>query len=241
MEYRKRTYRNRISTGSRVSFQVTVKETDLYICADTDCTDMSLKSIHRHREYIEEYIRHHPFFARSMTPVPSDPFAPPIIREMIDGSRRCGVGPMASVAGAIAQHVGLDLLEYSENIIIENGGDIFLRLIDQKDVIIGIFAGNSPLSNKVSLKVRLHAEPIGVCTSSGTVGHSTSFGRADAVCVKSQSAVLADATATSIGNHVMGKGDITRSLDFGMGIEGVQGVLIIMGDKLGVQGDMELA
>ncbi|MDD5724314.1 MAG: UPF0280 family protein [Syntrophales bacterium] len=239
MEYRKRTYRNKISKGSIVSFQVKIKETDLYIGADTDCTETALQSVRRHRECVEEYIRHNPSFVDSMTPVATDAFAPAIIREMIEASSRCGVGPMASVAGAIARHVGLDLIKHSENVIVENGGDIFLRLID-RDATVGIFAGDSPLSYRVFLKVRAGGTPFGVCTSSGTIGHSTSFGRADAVCVTSQSATLADAAATSIGNRVKREGDIKGALDYGLGIEGVQGVLIIMGDKLGIRGDMEL-
>ncbi|MDO9516340.1 MAG: UPF0280 family protein [Syntrophales bacterium] len=239
MEYLKRTYRNRISKGSLVSFQVKVKETDLYIGAESDYTDAALQSVRRHREYIEEYIRHNPSFMDSMTPVAIDAFAPAIIREMIEASGLCGVGPMASVAGAIAQHVGLDLMEHSDNIIIENGGDIFLRLID-KDGTVGIFAGDSPLSYKVSLKVKSEGSPFGICTSSGTIGHSTSFGRADAVCVTSESTILADAAATSIGNRVKREGDIKGALEYGIGIKGVLGVLIIIGDKLGIRGDIEL-
>ena len=239
MEHRKRTYRNRISKGGLVSFKVKVRETDLYIGADRDCTDVALKSVHRHRECIEEYIRHNPSFMDSMTPVAPDSFAPAIIREMIEASGRCGVGPMASVAGAIARHVGLDLMAHSDNIIIENGGDIFLRLVD-RDATVGIFAGDSPLSYKISLRVKTGEVPFGICTSSGTVGHSTSFGKADAVCVTSQSATLADAAATSVGNRMKREGEIKGALDYGMAVEGVLGVLIIMGDKLGIQGDMEL-
>jgi len=239
MKYRKRTYRNRISKGSLISFQVKVKETDLYISADTNCTDSALQSVRKHRERVEEYIRHNPLFMDSITSLAPDDFAPPIIREMIEASGRCGVGPMASVAGAIARHVGLDLMAHSDNIIIENGGDIFLRLID-KDAAVGIFAGDSPLSYKISLKVKAEGGPFGICTSSGTIGHSTSFGRADAVCVTSQSATLADAAATSVGNQVKREGNIKGALDYGMEIEGVLGVLIIMGDKLGIRGDIEL-
>ncbi|MBW2545576.1 MAG: UPF0280 family protein [Deltaproteobacteria bacterium] len=147
---------------------------------------------------------------------------------------------MASVAGAIARNVGLDLMKYSDNVIIENGGDIFLRLMN-KDATVGIFAGDSPLSYKVSLRIKCGGVPVGVCTSSGTVGHSLSFGRADAVCVTSESATLADAAATSICNRVRREGDIKEALDFGLRIEGVEGALIIMGDKLGILGDMELA
>ncbi|MBW2631797.1 MAG: UPF0280 family protein [Deltaproteobacteria bacterium] len=240
MEYRERTYRNRISKRGLISFQTKIKETDLYIGADSDYRNAAMESVHRHREFIEEYIRHNPQFINSMTPVESDEFAPAIIREMTEASSRCGVGPMASVAGAIARNVGLDLMKHSDNVIIENGGDIFLKLMN-KDATVGIFAGNSPLSYKVSVRIKCGGAPAGVCTSSGTVGHSLSFGRADAVCVTSESATLADAAATAICNRVKRAGDIKKALDFGLRIEGVMGVVVIMGDKLGIRGDIELA
>ena len=239
MKYRERTYRNRISKRDLVSFQVKIKETDLYIGADSDCSEAVIQSVHKHREFIEEYIRHNPQFINSMTPVEADEFAPAIISEMTDASRRCGVGPMASVAGAIARNVGLDLMEHSDNVIIENGGDIFLKLMN-KDAIVGIFAGNSPLSYKVSIRIKCEGVPAGVCTSSGTVGHSLSFGRADAVCVTSKSATLADAAATSICNRVKREGDIKNALNFGLHIEGAIGIVVIMGNKLGILGDIEL-
>ena len=241
MEYRNRTYRSRISKNALISFQVAVKETDLYVAADEDCTDAALKSVRKHRECIEEYIRRNPPFMDSMVPVAQDPFAPLIIREMIEASGRCGVGPMASVAGAIARHVGLDLMAHSDNVIIENGGDIFVRFTNREDVTVGVFAGASPLSHKVSITVCPGEDSYGICTSSGTVGHSKSFGKADAVCVTSRSSTLADAAATSIANRVKGEGDIRKAIDYGMAIEGVLGVLIIIGDKLGVRGEMELS
>ena len=240
MEYHERTYRNRISKSGLISFQVKIKETDLYIGADSDCTEAAIQSVRRHRATIEEYIRHNPPFINSMTPIETDKLAPAIIREMMDAALRCGVGPMASVAGSIARNVGLDLMKHTDNVIIENGGDIFLRLMNN-EATVGIFAGNSPLSCKVSLRIKCGGTIIGVCTSSGTVGHSLSFGSADAVCVASESATLADAAATAVCNRVKREGDIKGALDFGLQIEGVMGSLIIMGDKLGILGDMELA
>lgn len=240
MEYRERTYRNRISKSGLVSFQVRIDETDLYVATDSDCMDIAARSVRRHRKFIEEHIQHNPQFMYSMNPLTADRFAPPIIREMTEASQRCGVGPMASVAGAIAQNVGRDLLHYSDNVIIENGGDIFLKQAN-KDAIVGIFAGDSPLSYKVSVRIQCAAVPLGVCTSSGTIGHSLSLGKADAVCVTSPSATLADAAATAVCNRVQRIGDIKKALDFGVRIEGVVGVVIIMGDTLGIMGDIELA
>ena len=164
--------------------------------------------------------------------------APAIIKDMLAASRAAGVGPMASVAGAIAEHVGRKLLSTSLNVVVENGGDIYLDVKD--DMKIGIFAGESPLSGRIALKITAGESPLGICTSSGTVGHSLSFGIADAICIKSKSAALADAAATAAGNLIQTKADVRKGLAKAMSIEGVLGVLIVTGDTLAVQGAMEL-
>lgn len=239
MDYLQRTYRNRVSKGTLKSFHLQVKETDLYISADRNLERFARKSVHKHRKYLEEYIRYHPAFLNSLTPICRDDFAPSIIKNMIEASIISGVGPMAAVAGAIAQYVGTDLLQHSQNIIVENGGDIFLKSFNN-EARVAIFAGKSPLSYKVSLLIRPEDTPIGICTSSGTVGHSLSFGIADAVCVTSKSTSLADATATYLCNLVKGEGDIKKVLDVGFRIKGVLGIVIIVNDKLGAVGAVEL-
>jgi ApbE superfamily uncharacterized protein (UPF0280 family) len=158
---------------------------------------------------------------------------------MIEAADLARVGPMAAVAGAIAHFVGHELLRYSDQIIVENGGDVFMKSI--KTLKVSIFAGTSPLSNRVAIKVHPEKTPLGACTSSGTVGHSLSFGRADAVTVLSRSTALADAVATSIGNIVKGKQDIGRGVDHARKTRGVSGVIIIVDDRLGSWGDIELA
>lgn len=238
MRYQERTYRNKFSTEKLVSFQITVCETDLYISAGKDLTEIARTSVYKYRRFIEEYIRHRPHFLDSFVPIEPDEMAPAIIKDMLNASRLSGVGPMASVAGAIAQYVGTDLLEHSDDIIVENGGDIFLK--SYSEINIGIFAGKSPLSYRVALTVHPEETPLAICTSSGTVGHSLSLGRADAVCVTSKSASLADAAATSIGNRVRKERDIKAALESGAEIEGVLGILIIVGDKLGAYGKIEL-
>ncbi|NQU03172.1 MAG: UPF0280 family protein [Syntrophaceae bacterium] len=239
MKYCERVYRNKISGNNLTTYQVTVKETDLYISSDNDLRDIAIKSVYRHRNTIEEYIKFHPEFSTSLIPVNNDELAPPIIKDMIAAARISGVGPMAAVAGAIAEYVGLDILQSNDNVIVENGGDIFLNT-PGGSVRVGIFAGESPLSNKITLKIEPEETPLGICTSSATVGHSLSFGKADAVCVKSKSAALADAAATSICNLVKREGDIKEALDTGSKIEGVLGIVIIAGKKMGASGDIEL-
>ncbi len=236
--YRERTYRSCILKNNLSNFNVTVGESDLFIGADDNLHDAAFALLYKYRSYIETYISLHPEFLTSLVPVQFDYFAPAIIRDMISAALHSNVGPMAAVAGVIADYVGRELLNYSHNVIIENGGDIFIHCL--QDTRVGIFAGNSPLRDKITLIIRKNEVPVGVCTSSGTVGHSLSFGKADAVCVKASSAALADAAATAICNIVKSKNDIHCALQVGMNIENVLGILIIVGNNLGVMGDMEL-
>jgi ApbE superfamily uncharacterized protein (UPF0280 family) len=238
MKYYERTYRNRVSKNSLTTFHVCVRETDLFICSDTDLTDLALQSIYKYRGFLESYIKYHPEFLTSLHPICDNNLAPDIVRDMLKTSSTAAVGPMASVAGAIAEYVCNDLLCVSRNVIVENGGDIFLKT--ENDVRVSVFAGESPLSYKVNLLLKSEQMPIGICTSSGTVGHSLSYGKADAVCVLSKSSTMADAAATAIGNIVKGKPDIKAALERGIQIEGVLGIVIIVGEHFGAIGDIEL-
>ncbi len=233
-----RIYRNRVSSRDLATFNVCTQQSDLLVSTDQPFYQQALEAVYTYRGYIESYAKNHHDFLTSLSPVRSDDAAPPIIRDMIKAGITANVGPMAAVAGAISEYVAHDLLKISANVIVENGGDIFLKTI--RDVKVGIFAGKSPLTFKINILLHNARMPIGVCTSSGTVGHSLSFGKADAVTVISKSSILADAAATAIGNLVKKKGDIRFALEKGMEIPGVLGVLIIVGDQIGVIGDVEL-
>jgi hypothetical protein len=236
--YQERSYRNLLSDDGLFSFQVTVKETDLYIKATQDLREMARQAIIHHRFQLEQYISKYPEFFRSLVPLATDEYAPPIVRDMIQAAQCAGVGPMAAVAGAMAESVGKDLLVSSAEVIVENGGDIFIQ--SAKELKVGIFAGKSPLSFRVGLKIPAANHGWGVCTSSGTVGPSLSFGRADAVCVLAPSASLADAAATAVGNIVGSSTDLPKGLEKAQTIAGLTGVVIIIGDKLGAWGEVEL-
>ncbi len=237
MKYEKRTYRSLINKDNLVSFIVKIDESDLLISSDSDLKEDALQSLANHRNSLESYIQKYPDFRTTLLPLPEDPFAPLIIRDMLTYSTICNVGPMASVAGAVSEFVGKDLFNLTENLIIENGGDIFIK--SNQNRTISIFAGESALSYKVNLIVKKGETPIGICTSSATVGPSLSFGKADAVCVLSKSSTLADAAATSIGNRVRSLGDIKNALEYGMKIQGVSGIVIIIGNTMGAIGDVE--
>jgi len=236
--YEQRTYRNLVKTDDLVKFEVLVKETDLLVRAESDLFHETRESVLKYRHQLENYIAANPEFQRSLIPLTDDPYAPEIVQEMIRTSQLAQVGPMAAVAGAMAEWVSRDLLKLSKEVIIENGGDIYL--VTSKERIIGIYAGDSPLSLKIGIVVQPEESPLGVCTSSGTVGHSLSFGKADAICILSQSAGLADAAATAVGNIVQQKKDIELGLERGKEIEGILGILIIVREKMGVWGNIKL-
>jgi ApbE superfamily uncharacterized protein (UPF0280 family) len=238
MKHEERTYRSLINKDNLISYNVKIAESDLFISSDTNLEDVALKSLIKHRNSLETYIKKHPKFRTSLLLLPEDNLAPPIIRDMLSKSKICGVGPMASVAGAVSEFVGCDLLNQTENLIIENGGDIFLK--SKNKLTVSVYAGVSPLSYKVKLLIKPEETPLGICTSSATVGPSFSFGKADAVCVISQSATLADAAASAIGNKVKSNKDIKSALDFGIKIPSVRGIIIICGNDMGVIGKVEL-
>jgi len=239
MIYEERNYRSLINKDNIISYSVKIAQSDLWISSDSNLTGLAEKSLRQHRYFLESYIDTNPEFRTTLLPFPQDPLAPAIIREMITQSTVCGVGPMASVAGAIAEFVGKDLSGFTENLIIENGGDIFL--LSQKSLSIGIFAGESTLSYKVKLSIKPDETPLGICTSSATVGPSLSFGKADAVCVLSSCATLADAAASAVGNCVKNKNDIKKALNYGLKIPGVRGVVIIIGNEMGAAGEVTFA
>ena len=238
MRYEPRTYRHWIKGKDLISFNIAVKETDLYIRASTNLKRKAYKLVLKYRDVLERYIERHPTFLTSLKPLPVNDDAPRIVRLMSEATNRVGVGPMASVAGAIAEFVGNELLPFSPEVIVENGGDIFLKSLSKR--IVGIYAGESPLTGKIGLEINSEDTPLGICTSSGTVGHSLSYGKADAVVVLSKSATLADAAATAIGNLIAQPSDIPNGIEFAKGVEGLKGVIIIKGDKVGLWGEVKI-
>ncbi|MBN2707376.1 MAG: UPF0280 family protein, partial [Deltaproteobacteria bacterium] len=167
------------------------------------------------------------------------PPAPKLLRSMMAAAALTGVGPMAAVAGALAEAVGRDLPAASGMVVVENGGDVFLA--GSRVYTLGVFAGNSPLSGRLGVRLTGSAPfACGVCTSSASVGHSLSFGRADAVTIVAEDAALADAAATALANLVHGKRDLGRVVEKALAWPGVSAALAIMGDDLATGGNLEL-
>jgi ApbE superfamily uncharacterized protein (UPF0280 family) len=220
------------------AYTVTVKETDLQVQTVGDLSALAREIVIEERGYLEAYIRSHPGFVPALTPWRVEGPAPGIVREMAEAGAAAGVGPMAAVAGAIAARVGRGLLAHSPDVIVENGGDIFLRT--PGPATLAVYAGRSPLSLRIGARVEGGGQPISVCTSSGTVGHSLSFGRADAACVVARSCALADAAATALGNRIRTAGDLAAGIEFGRTIPGVLGLLAIVGERMAAWGEIEI-
>jgi len=236
--YEERKYRDWVKHEDLVAVKVIQEETDLLVSGDVDLSASAAEAIAKYRRQIKGYITRDKGFQSALEPVEVMGDAPEIVKEMAEAARIVGVGPMASVAGVMAERVGRDLLKFSKQIIVENGGDIFINTSARR--LLGIYAGSSPFTGKIALKIEADQTPLGICTSSGTIGHSLSFGKADAAIVLSKWTALADAAATATGNLVKKEEDIQTAVEFAKAIKGVEGVVVIMGDKIGAWGKIEI-
>ncbi len=224
-------------------FSSVCRETDLWIAVDAEsysdaAINYTSERIRYYRNILEKYIRNHPEFRDSFVPVEAVKTAHRIIREMSGAARIAGTGPMSAVAGAIAEFICEDLCKEigASDVIIENGGDIFLKLTEQ--ATISVYAGDSPLSEKISLIIKPEDTPLSVCTSSGTTGHSLSFGMADACTIACHSGALADAYATAFCNEIKNKDMILEITEKALQKPDIISVVIIMNDKVGLGGKL---
>lgn len=234
-----RSYRYTIKDADLISFLVTIKETDLYVSASTNLKNEVIKLVKKYRNQLENFIEENPIFLTTLKPVNVSNDAPVIVRAMAEASEKVGVGPMAAVAGAIAEFVGKELSIYTTEIIIENGGDIYIDSMRKR--IVSIYAGdNSLFTGRIGIELAPEDTPLGICTSSGTLGHSLSFGKTDAAVILADSATLADAAATALGNMVNTPEDIEKGIASVCNIKGIRGILVIIGNKLGVWGNIKL-
>jgi len=214
------------------------KETELLICADAMLEEISYRAVVDLRTALDAYIARHPEFAVSFTPVNALADAPVAARHMCRAAAAAGVGPMAAVAGAFAAHTGQALLKHTRQVIVENGGDVFIKTNDIRTA--AVYAGDSPLSMKLGISVDSVVKPVAVCTSSGRVGPSKSFGQADAAVVLSHDAYLADACATRLGNDIKQPGDLQQALDAIAAVDGVIGAVAVMDELCGAVGNITL-
>ncbi|MGQ9795643.1 UPF0280 family protein [Desulfosoma sp.] len=234
-----RFYRNYHKSGPGHVFRVQVEQTDLWVRADTDLSRQTHDLVLTYRRQILQYGRTVPAFLTSLVPLPEDRMAPEIVQRMYQAGLQAQVGPMAAVAGAIAQAVAEGLLPWTASVIVENGGDCYA--VAKEDLVVAVYPGeNSPFRNRLALKLAAEDLPMAVCTSSGTLGHSLSFGRAEAATVLAKDAALADACATALGNRIQHPDDLERALAWIQSVPGVLGALAVVEDRLAVWGHIVL-
>lgn len=239
LEYQRRFYRDWVYPRGLYRKRVVIRETDLQVLSDAPIDEKFIAAkIEKYRLQIELYISREERFLTALKPLAVELNAPRIVKAMAAAARAANVGPMASVAGAIAEFVGKDILRKgAHTVIIENGGDIFLKTA--RPVKVGLFAGKRELLNNLNLRIKPQQTPMGICASSGTIGHSLSFGNADCVVIIAGNAILADAAATACANRVRSKADLPGMIDFARSIKGVRAAAVILRNNLAGWGDIE--
>ncbi len=233
--YQPRDYRKSF-TDRLKWYNVCVEETDLMIGTDEDCSELILKTVRTLRKEIYAAIRDNGEFLTSLVPVEYK--GEGVVKAMVEAAKLAEVGPFAAVAGAINDMLAEKLMDKSKQIFIENGGDIYIK--SDQDRLIGIYAGNSVLSGKFAIEIQKDLFPVGVCTSSATVGHSFSMGKADAAVVISKTCAVADAFATAFCNRIKKTEDIAPALEWVNGFDEVIGAVAIMNDRIGAIGNIKL-
>lgn len=218
------------------------RETKLNIKSDDEeAIRSAIENALKNRKQIEQFISKVPEFETSLSPLNLNRKEKPIIvRLMLKAGEIAGTGPFASVAGSISQlSAEAGNRSGASNILVDNGGDIALR--GDKSFRVGIYAGDSTVSGKLVLLIKPSELPMGICTSSSSVGHSMSFGQADAVVISAEEASVADAVATEVGNKVKGdevESSVKRGLDRADDIPEIKGCLIIREDHVGTVGEL---
>ncbi len=233
-----RTYRDFGNADRFVAFRVVVEQSDLYVKAHRALHKETEELTKACRSDIVAAIARRAEFLKSLVPIDENPKDAVIATRMVKAGLKAGTGPMAAVAGAVADFVGQALLKLSREVIIENGGDIFLKV--DHPIVVGLFAGKSPFGDRMGLQIEPTALPLGICTSSATVGPSLSLGRADAATVVSRDVPLADAVATALGNRIKDAGDLKNAVEWALSIPGVDGALGVIGDRIAAAGNVEL-
>lgn len=233
--YQPRTYRHWCRRAGLTGYRVCVGESDLFILADHDVTEKAHQRLIAVRQDLYRYIEHYPGFGDSLEPVSVGGNAPYMVQRMADAATEAGVGPMASVAGAISEEIACHLVSPGHDIVVENGGDVYA--FSAMPLTTALFAGASAFSMRIGVRMEDCKDGIAVCTSSGSVGHSLSYGNADAVTVMARRGAVADAAATALGNIVQTASDIEHAFEQGFRIKGVLGIVIIIGQHIGIRGE----
>ena len=232
-------YRNKISAEGRYSFRLDYKYSGLYIICDRDIGSELEEPVLSFYRNIETVIDEHTDFEKSLVPIKAAKDLPRIIKEMCSAGEVFSVGPMATIAGALCDYLAKSLIGRCSFLMIENGGDVYIKSGDPLEV--GIFTKNIYFRDKLTLLIEAGQTPCGICSSSGSFGHSLSLGKSDLVTVLSRTATIADAAATSIANTVNHEEDIDKAIARFSKYKEVEGLIIIKNKRIGLWGKLQLA
>jgi len=209
------------------------KDTNLRVASEA--FDLVTRTVVAQRRLLERYIGRHPEFQTALVPVVLLEEAPEVARRMAAAADLTGLGPMAAVAGTLAQ-LGVEaaMAIGCREAIVENGGDIFIH--SDTSVTIGIYAGDNAIGNRLALQISPEDLPLALCSSSSTMGHSLSFGNCDLATVVARDGALADAAVTLVCNLIKTENDLTPVLNQVGAIAGIDGILAVKNGKIGLWG-----
>jgi ApbE superfamily uncharacterized protein (UPF0280 family) len=231
-------YRDFIQSKEKYAWRVTYRFSDLLINSNKNIKNKIEKPLREIYEILDFCIKKNLSFLKSLAPVSIRPYYPSIIKKMCRVCSTFNVGPMAAVAGTVNEYLASFLLKYCDNLIIENGGDLYIK--SARDLTIGVYLKNPHFKNKVFIKINLKGKPYGLCSSSSTFGHSLSFGKCDLAVVFARSSMMADAAVTAVANSINRPDDILESINHYKEFSGIKGLLIIKDKKIGIWGNLEL-
>ena len=234
-----RAYRGRcVPRENELSFQVLVEETDLRVTCAEDLGLPMLELVTELRGQIKAWMQVQPEFRSSLVPVSVPAGAPEIVRRMAAGAELAGVGPFAAVAGTVAQMVAESFAGRSPDLIVENGGDIYIY--SRRERIVGLLP--DPRGELLGVRISPEDCPVSLCASSAYIGHSLSLGKGDLAVVRAADGALADACATMLCNMLREAGDVERAARRAESLRklGVQGVFLQCSGRIGIWGKMEL-
>lgn len=238
-----RTYRHSMGSNRFSSFSLAIAESDVWVGYRGDADAALIKKetaslVRRLRSRILGYEDR--AFLSSLVPLSPIADVSDFLKGMFDAAAKAQVGPMASVAGAVAQEIGIHLKKQFllTEIVVENGGDLYIDVLEPLSVKILI--PTSRFSGNLSLIIDPLYCPLGLCSSSATFGHSMSFGMADIVMVACSDAALSDAYATAYCNQVKRKDDVQKICEALVANAEVISALVVLDDTLAIGGRLEV-
>ncbi|MBN2072408.1 MAG: UPF0280 family protein [Actinobacteria bacterium] len=233
-------YRYRIKASMEHSWNLVYRYSDLFLSSNTDVIKRAMELVRDFYRQIDKVISSNPRFLKSLVPLKAEEDYTAVIKKMCHAAGELNVGPMAAVAGAVCDYIAEGLPDRAcRDLIIENGGDLYLR--SRRDLSVGLYIKGSSIGDSLSLQIKGNQTPCGLCSSSGRFGHSLSLGKSDLVTVMAVSTITADAAATAIANSIISENDIDKTINIYRGKKGIRGILIVKNERIGIWGNITLS